>query len=208
MQCTASQTPTNLLPTIIAGAITLVLFVATLFWQRHMMNQERRQREKEATERLLREKMERLFMSTRQLSETYSDVIKALPSKDLRVTDAHVLSAKEGINELRMLELYYFPFLELRKMLPSDTIFGMNDALEVFAKDARNVFPDHLPQNWFENKVVNEAFDKLRTAIESGTEELVRILFRLPNLDLYKLSIEWKKETKKKKSDSSTATEA
>lgn len=188
------------LDTVFTGTITLLLFGATLLWQRYMMKKEQKQRDKESAEKLLKKKMEAFFMAVNRVSDLLVlNLVSIGSQRSALPVEAKPAGVREAALTVQMLETYHFPFLVSMEMSPWRIIADMTTHTQTFATSLieryRTTKELHSPLDSRDADLIKE----LREAIENGRGRLNAILTELPRLDLYKLSVEWKSKRENKK---------
>jgi hypothetical protein len=193
-------TLSGLMPVLISSVVTIGALIATLVVQRMRFDQERRQREKETTERLLREKAELLYLTSLKLFDALGSPVVVSESPRIVFSLASVIgSADDNTNLLKMLIAYHFPFLASSEGAPNKVFSSVTKALKGFLSFSQTqslsigkIKPNATEDDVWTLPAVVAEFRNLKSEINRNKVLLSGFLLGLTEMDLYRMFQDWK----------------
>jgi hypothetical protein len=176
----------------IGGLLAVIIAVGNGIWQDSRQRRERRARQKEEMERMLQDKAEEYCGSVRNL---ISRLMETQTMLSLGKADALLATAQtmiEDRNNLVLLEAFQLAFL-------TSTVGSVADKIKELI-DSASAFADSLPRSEeiVTGTVIAERIKRESTLFEGsiaeGRDAIFFMIDRIPNLDLYRLYVDWRKK--------------
>ena len=179
-----------IIPAFMTGGALVIVNAAIIIIQGSRRRDDIRKREKERIELLLQDKAEQYCLSSRNLMANYQEFLTSysLGKEGWELRASQKMEYERNV--VLLLESFQLAFL--RDIIGS-TGSETSDLMQAF-KDFADKFGNRSGSDGIEAATSQSEFDRLEQLLLTTTKAVTQLLNKIPNLDLYKLYMEWRKK--------------